>query len=144
LLHLAGFGHYSPKTPNGSFRHVAGLAIGIVSGSAGVNGDILTNIVMALSGLPMHKSIGRAAAVGVIVSVPATIIAALGSKPQSAGDLGSISLSMWACIAPARAVAPWFGAQLAQLIAADSLSRIFAAALTITGFVMLYSSVGWP
>ena len=29
---------------------------------------ILTNIVMTLSGLPMHKSIGRAAAAGVVVA----------------------------------------------------------------------------
>jgi uncharacterized membrane protein YfcA len=144
---FAAPGRFRPvfaEAPNGSFRHVAGLAIGVVSGFAGVGGGILTNIVMAFSGLPMHKSIGRAAAVGVIVSVPATIVAALGSTTQSAGDLGAISLSMWACIAPAQAVAAWFGAQLAQRIAAESLSRIFAAALTGTGLVMLYSSVGWP
>jgi uncharacterized membrane protein YfcA len=132
------------ESPNCSFRHVAGLGIGIISGFAGVGGGILTNIVMALSGLPMHKSIGRAAAAGVVVSVPATIVAALGSTTQYAGDLGSINLSMWACIAPAQAVAAWFGAQLAQRIGADSLSRIFAAALTVTGFVMLRSSIGWP
>jgi uncharacterized protein len=132
------------ESPNGSFRHAAGLSIGLVSGLAGVGGGILTNIVMALSGIPMHKSIGRAAAVGVVVSLPATIIAALASTTQHIGDLGTINLSMWACIAPAQAVAAWFGTQLAQQMAADSLSRIFAVALAATGFIMLRSSVGWP
>jgi uncharacterized protein len=144
---FAAPGRFRPlltEPPNGNFRHVAGLGIGLVSGFAGVGGGILTNIVLALSGLPMHKSIGRAAAVGVVVSVPATIIAMFGSTTQHAGDIGSINLSMWACIAPAQAVAAWFGAQLAQRIAADNLSRIFAAALTATGFVMLHSSLGWP
>jgi hypothetical protein len=109
----------------------AGLGIGLVSGFARVGGGILTNIILALSELPMHKSIGRAAAVGVVVSVPATIVAAFGPTAQQAGDLGSIHLSIWACIAPAQAVAPCFGAQFAQRIAGDSLSRIFAAALGI-------------
>jgi uncharacterized membrane protein YfcA len=51
---------------------------------------------------------------------------------------------LWACIAPAQAVAAWFGAQLAQRIAADNLSRVFAGALVVTGVVMLYSGFGWP
>jgi uncharacterized membrane protein YfcA len=144
---FAAPGRFQPllaEPPNGTFRHCAGLAIGVVSGFAGVGGGIMTNIVLALSGLPIHKSIGRAAAVGVVVSVPATLIAVLGSTSQHAGEIGLINLSMWACIAPAQAVAAWFGAQLAQRMAADHLSRIFAAALAATGFVMLHSSVGWP
>jgi uncharacterized membrane protein YfcA len=133
-----------PEPPNGSFRHVAGLCIGLVSGLAGVGGGILTNMVMALTGLPMHKSIGRAAAVGVVVSVPATVIAAFAAAPDHGGNLGSINLSMWACIAPVQAVAAWFGAQLAQRVGADSLSRVFAGALAVTGMIMLHSSFGWP
>src|SRR3954452_11808403 len=53
-----------PEPPNGNFRRVAGLGIGLVSGFAGVGGGIMTNVVMVVSGVPMHKSIGRAAAVG--------------------------------------------------------------------------------
>jgi uncharacterized membrane protein YfcA len=130
------------QPPNGNLRHLAGLGIGLVSGFAGVGGGIMTNVVMVLSGVPMHKSIGRAAAVGVVVSLPATIVAAFGSTPAEAGNLGSINLSMWACIAPAQAVAAWFGARMAQHVAADNLSRLFAGALAATGIVMLRSSLG--
>jgi uncharacterized membrane protein YfcA len=132
------------QPPNGNFRRLAGFGIGLVSGFAGVGGGILTNVVMMVSGVPVHKSIGRAAAVGVVVSLPATIVAAFGSAPAEAGNLGSINLSMWACIAPAQAVAAWFGARLAQRVAADNLSRVFAGALAVTGIVMLRSSLGWP
>ena len=132
------------QPPNGNFRRVAGLGIGLVSGFAGVGGGILTNVVMVLSGVPMHKSIGRAAAVGVVVGLPATLVAAFASTESQAADIGSINLSMWACIAPAQAVAAWFGARLAQRIAADNLSRVFACALALTGVVMLRSSIGWP
>jgi uncharacterized membrane protein YfcA len=103
----------------------------------------MTNVVMVLSGVPMHKSIGRAAAVGVVVGLPGTLVAAFATAPAQAADLGSINLSMWACIAPAQAVAAWFGARLAQRVAADNLSRVFAGALAVTGVIMLRSSL-WP
>ena len=146
-VRFAAPGRFRPvfeQPPNGNFRRVAGLGIGLVSGFAGVGGGILTNVVMVLSGVPMHKSIGRAAAVGVVVGLPATLVAAFASVPSQAADIGSINLSMWACIAPAQAVAAWFGARLAQHIAADNLSRVFAGALALTGVVMLRSSLGWP
>jgi len=123
---------------------VSGAGAGLLAGLIGIGGGIMTNIVMVLSGVPMHKSIGRAAAVGVLVGLPGTAIAAFASAPSQAADLGSINLSLWACIAPAQAVAAWFGARLAQRIAAENLSRVFACALAATGAVMLRSSFGWP
>ena len=101
------------RPPGGAFRQIAGIGIGVSSGFAGIGGGILTNIVMTLSGLPMHKSIGRAAAAGVVVSVPATLAAALATKSNHPFEIGSIDLTMWACIAPAQAIAAWFGARLA-------------------------------
>jgi uncharacterized membrane protein YfcA len=130
------------QPPNGIFRHVAGVGIGLVSGLAGVGGGILTNIVMAFSGISMHRSVGRAAAVGVVVSVPATLIAILHTSSPQSGQLGDINLSIWACIAPSQAIAAWFGAQLTSRISADHLSRVFALALATTGAAMLRSSLG--
>lgn len=127
------------QPPGGKFRHTAAAVIGITSGFAGIGGGILTNIVMTLSGLPMHKSIGRAAAAGIVVSLPATLAAALASKSHHSFEVGSIDLTMWACIAPAQAVAAWLGARLAPLISATHLSRVFAGALSATGVTMLYS-----
>ena len=129
------------RTPGGRFPTVAGAAIGLSSGLAGVGGGILTNIFMTLTGMPMHKSIGRAAAAGVVVSLPATLVAAFASGGSAPTQLGSIDLAVWASVAPAQALAAWFGARLAQRIAADNLSRIMAVALLATGIVMLHSSV---
>jgi uncharacterized membrane protein YfcA len=129
------------RPPGGAFRHLAAAGIGLSSGFAGVGGGILTNIVMTLSGLPMHKSIGRAAAAGVVVSVPATIAAALASKANHPMELGSIDITMWACIAPAQAAAAWLGARVAPVVSAEHLSRIFATALSVTGAIMLRSSL---
>jgi uncharacterized membrane protein YfcA len=129
------------KPPNRRACHAAGVGIGLVSGFAGVGGGILTNIVMTLCGMPMHKSIGRAAAAGVVVSIPATIVAILASDSLLGTHASGINWPIWMCIAPAQAAAAWAGAQLAQRIAGDQLSRIFAGALAVTGIVMLRSSL---
>jgi len=129
------------QPPDGAFRQVAGVFVGACSGFAGIGGGILTNIVMTLSGLPMHKSIGRAAAVGIVVSVPATLTAAFASHAAQPLEIGAIDLPMWAAIAPAQALAAWFGARLAPHLSAANLSRIFAGALAVTGAAMLQSSM---
>ncbi len=129
------------RPPSGTFRYMVSTGVGLSSGFAGIGGGILTNIIMTLSGMPMHKSIGRAAAVGVVVSIPATVAAALASKARYPMELGSIDLTMWACIAPAQAVAAWLGARLAPILSADFLSRVFAAALSATGIAMLQSAL---
>jgi uncharacterized protein len=125
--------------PGGAFRAFSGLGIGVVSGFAGIGGGILTNIVMTISGLPMHKSIGRAAATGVIVSIPATLAAATATGAQDATAIGSIDVAIWICIAPAQAAGAWFGARLAPHIDGDILSRLLAVTLFGTGASMLYS-----
>jgi uncharacterized membrane protein YfcA len=126
--------------PGGTVCQLAGAGIGLCSGLAGVGGGILTNIAMSLTGVTMHRSIGRAAAVGVVVSVPATIVAALGPGPHGATDLGSIDVAIWACIAPTQAVTAWFGARLARHLSAGNLSRVMGAALLVTGAAMLRSA----
>jgi uncharacterized membrane protein YfcA len=136
------FGPIAEQPPAGSLRNIAGAAIGLFSGLAGVGGGILTNIVMGLSGMPIHKSIGRAAAAGVVVSLPATIVAALASGTVTPSRLGCIDVAVWASIAPAQAGAAWVGARLAQRLDAADLSRVMAVALLTTGVVMLHSSIG--
>jgi uncharacterized membrane protein YfcA len=146
-VRFAAPGRFRPavsRPPNGKGQHLAGVSIGLISGFAGVGGGIMTNIVMSLCGISMHKSIGRAAAVGVVVGAPATIVAAL-APYQHMGNgllqLGSISLTIWVFIAPVQALGAWGGAMLARYTPADTLSRVFAAALVATGFMMLKSSL---
>jgi uncharacterized protein len=137
----ARFHPITAKPPGGWFRQAAALAIGTTSGLAGLGGGILTNVVMTLSGLPMHKSIGRAAAAGIVVSIPATFAAAFASKAQHATEIGSIDLAVLVCIAPAQAAGAWIGAGLAQRVSGEQLSRVLAIALIATGSTMLRSSI---
>lgn len=135
------FAAVADTPPTGHFRSLAGGTIGLCSGLAGVGGGIMTNIVMSLSGIPMHKSVGRAASVGVVVALPATIVAALAPGAESSAELGSINLAIWASIAPTQAAAAWLGVWIAQRTAAADLSRVMAAVLLLTGFTMLRASL---
>ena len=135
------FGSMMDQPTTRAFHSVAGATIGLCSGLAGVGGGILTNIVMTVTGMPMRRSIGRAAAAGVVVSLPATFVAAFASAASAPLQLGSIDIVVWLAIAPAQALTAWFGARLAQSIAAENLSRIMAVTLLATGAVMLRSSV---
>jgi uncharacterized protein len=137
-------GRFAPlaeRPPAGTLRSLASATIGLFSGLAGVGGGILTNIVMTVSGVPMHKSVGRAASVGVVVGLPATIVAALAPGAHSAAELGSINLAVWASIGPAQAGAAWLGVRLAQRLAAPDLSRVMAVLLLMTGSTMLRASL---
>jgi hypothetical protein len=72
--------------------------------------------------------ISTLAAAGVVGSLPATLVAAFASGGSAPTQLGSIDLAVWASVSPAQALAAWFGARLAQRVAADNLSRIMAVA----------------
>ena len=135
------FGPLLDRPPGGPFPMASGAVIGAVSGFAGVGGGILTNIVMTVSGMPIHKSIGRAAAAGIVVGIPATIVAALASEALNATAIGSIDVAIWLCIAPAQSAGAWFGAKMAAGISAAMLSRLMAVNLAATGAAMLYSSL---
>ena len=99
---------------------------------------------MTLSGLPMHKSVGRAAATGIVVSIPATVVAAMATHSSNPTQLGSIDLAIWLCIAPAQATAAWLGASIAARASALlQLGPLLPVVLIITGVAMLRSAI-WP
>ena len=56
------FGPVTERPPANTLRNTGGAAIDLFSGQAGVGGGILANIFMSLSGMPMNKIIGPAAA----------------------------------------------------------------------------------
>ena len=90
--------------------------------------------------MSIHKSIGRAAAAGVVVGFPATIVGALASGSLTPTRLGCIDVAVWHLSRQPK-LGCWIGARLAQRLTAADLSRVMAAALLITGIVMLHSSM---
>jgi uncharacterized membrane protein YfcA len=129
------------QPPRGPARAgIAGL-IGAISAMMGIGGGTLTVPTLVLSSVPVHRAVGTAAAVGLIIAVPGAIgfiIAGWGAAGLPWGSLGYVSVLGFAVIVPTTvAVAP-LGARLAHAIDKVLLRRLFALFLAITALRMFY------
>jgi uncharacterized membrane protein YfcA len=89
---------------------------------------------------PAHRAVGTAAAVGLIISLPAVItMLVIGVTPSDApiGTFGLVNVVGFICIVPLTVLFAPIGANLANKIDATKLKKIFAAVLMITGLRML-------
>ncbi len=132
----------SGGVPRGAARIVSGSLIGAISAMMGIGGGTLGVPFMSTVGMPVHRAVGTAAAVGFIVAVPATIgfmIAGWGEKALPHLSVGFVNLLGVALITPlSTTAAPW-GARLAHSLSSVALRRFFALFLLITAVRMYWS-----
>jgi len=115
-------------------------SIGLFSSLVGIGGGTLTVPMLTFCNYPAHKAIGTAAAVGLIISLPAAIIMLLvGQTPVDAplGTFGLVNLVGFICIVPLTVFFAPIGASLANKLDAQKLKKVFAVVLMITGIRML-------
>lgn len=109
-----------------------GYAIGVVCGLVSAGGAFLTIPFMLFCGVPMHRAIGTAAAIGLPVALVGTIGYVMGGwrvdgLPASA--LGFVYLpALAALVAASVLTAPW-GARKAHALPVATLRRVFACLL---------------
>ncbi|WP_425596917.1 sulfite exporter TauE/SafE family protein [Shewanella japonica] len=119
---------------------VMGTSIGFFSSMVGIGGGTISVPLLTLYNYPAHKAVGTAAAIGLIISLPAALtMLVLGSTPSDAptGTLGLVNLVGFICIVPLTVLFAPVGAILAVKLDARKLKRIFAVVLLITGLRML-------
>ncbi|GAC27508.1 sulfite exporter TauE/SafE family protein [Brumicola pallidula] len=115
-------------------------SVGLFSSLVGIGGGTLTVPMLTFCNYPAHKAIGTAAAVGLIISLPAAIIMLLvGQTPVDAplGTFGLVNLVGFICIVPLTVFFAPIGASLANKLDAQKLKKVFAVVLMITGIRML-------
>lgn len=126
----------------GSFgRGVIGYFIGFFSSMVGIGGGTLTVPTLTFCNYPAHKAVGTAAAVGLVISLPAAITMLLiGSSPADApfATVGLVNLVGFIFIVPLTVLFAPVGAGLANRLDAAKLKKVFAIVLIITGLRMLY------
>ena len=118
---------------------MAGL-IGLFSSMVGIGGGTLTVPTLTFCNYPAHRAVGTAAAVGLIISLPAALMLSLaGTAPTDAppGTYGLVNWIGFACIVPLTVLFAPLGAALAAKLDAAVLKKIFAVILIITGLRML-------
>ncbi|WP_019021754.1 sulfite exporter TauE/SafE family protein [Thioalkalivibrio sp. ALE23] len=119
-----------------------GGLIGAVSALIGIGGGTLTTPFLVSQGLELRRAIGSAAALGVPISIGATLVFAL---PQwTAGDpatpewsLGYLYLPATAGVVAGTAISVRAGVWLAHHLPVAVLRRGFAGVLILAGLLML-------
>jgi len=126
--------------PGRTGQTAMGTSIGFFSAMVGIGGGTISVPLLTLYSYPAHKAVGTAAAIGLIISLPAALtMLLLGSTPEDApaGTFGLINLVGFLCIVPLTVLFAPVGAALAASLDASKLKKAFAVVLLITGVRML-------
>ena len=126
--------------PSRAGQSVMATCIGLFSSMVGIGGGTLTVPTLTFCNYPAHKAVGTAAAVGLIISLPAALtLLFVGTTPADApfATYGYVNLLGFACIVPLTVLFAPVGATIANKLDAGLLKKIFAVVLIITGLRML-------
>jgi uncharacterized protein len=142
-LHM-GFGkdewRIADKLPGRVAQAVIGFGIACISVMMGIGGGTFGVPILTLFGYPIHRAVGTAAAVGIIIAAVGGlgfILSGLGVNGRPPFSLGYASLIGVALIIPATLLsAPW-GVALANILSRFWLRRAFALFLGITSVRMI-------
>ncbi|MDO6610661.1 sulfite exporter TauE/SafE family protein [Shewanella sp. 1_MG-2023] len=128
------------QLPGKAGQTMMGTSIGFFSSMVGIGGGTISMPLLTLFNYPAHKAVGTAAAIGLIISLPAALtMLILGSTPSDApaGTLGLVNLFGFMCIVPLTVLFAPVGASLGAKLDAAKLKKIFALVLLFTGLRML-------
>jgi uncharacterized membrane protein YfcA len=146
-LHMA-FGkpgwRLSDALPVAGAQRLMATAIAGVSVMMGIGGGTFTVPVLTLFGYPIHRAVGTAAAIGVVIAIPGAIgfiLGGLGEPGRPLGSLGYASLVGAAALIPTTVLAAPWGAALAHRLDPTWLRRAFALFLGATGMRMAISLI---
>ena len=118
-------------------------AIGTLSSMMGIGGGTFSVMTLTLFNQPIHRAIGTAALLGLVISLPGTIgfiISGWNDVRVPPGSLGYVSLIGFALIAPTTVICAPIGARIAHSFSAKRLSMSFGVFLVIVAARLFYKS----
>lgn len=131
----------SDHVPGQPWAAGAGGIIGGLSTLIGIGGATLSVPFMSMCNVAMHKAVGTASALGLVISIPATLGFILigwdvaGRPPLS---LGYVNFAAWAIIIPVSILAAPWGVHVAHKVSVGRLRRIFAVFMFLVAGRMLW------
>jgi uncharacterized membrane protein YfcA len=106
--------------------HCAG--VGFVSSLMGIGGGAISNMVLTLHGMPIHRAVSTSAGVGVLIAVPGTLgqtLAGWGTPGLPPDVLGFVSLATFVFTMPASLATARLGVGLAHRHSWRQLELVF-------------------
>lgn len=132
--------------PRGVFGAVIGGLIGLFSSLMGIGGATFSVPVMTLYGMPMHRAVGTAAVLGLVISLPATLgymVGGWGHPGLPPWSLGYVNLAGVLVIAPAAMAMAPVGVAVAHKLSHRRLSLLFGLFLFIAAGRMALPLLGY-
>jgi uncharacterized membrane protein YfcA len=131
--------------PRGPLMPVIPAAIGCLSSMMGIGGGTFSVMTLTLFNQAIHRAVGTAALLGLVISLPGTIgfvIAGWNDVRVPPGSLGYVNLLGFALIAPATVLTAPIGARIAHSFSQKKLSMLFGAFLVVAAARMFYGAFG--
>lgn len=105
-----------------------GAVIGLASALMGIGGGAITNLLLTLHGVPIHRAISTAAGVGVLIAIPGTIgymWAGSGRAGLPIDAIGFVSWLTFALTVPTTLLTTRIGVGLAHRLSRRALETAF-------------------
>ncbi len=132
------------EVPRGPLVPVISAAIGCLSSMMGIGGGTFSVMALTLFNQPIHRAVGTAALLGLVISVPGTVgfvVAGWNDARVPPGSLGYVSLIGFALIAPATVLTAPIGAKIAHSFSEKRLSKLFGAFLVAAAGRLFYGAL---
>jgi len=130
----------TPGVPRGPAMIPVPTLIGLISSMMGIGGGSLSVPVMTAFGEPIHRAVGTAALIGLLIAIPGTLgfmLTGYGNPLLPTGSIGYVNLFGLALIAPTTVLAAPLGARLAHALNKRHLSLLFGGFLLIVAIRMM-------
>jgi uncharacterized membrane protein YfcA len=143
LLLLPESRNLTDDVPRGPLVAAIPTAIGCLSSMMGIGGGTFSVMTLTLFNQPIHRAVGTAALIGLVISLPGTIgfiIAGWSDARVPPGSLGYVSMVGFALIAPATVLTAPIGARIAHSFSEKKLNMMFGAFLIVAAVRMFYGA----
>lgn len=121
--------------PGRRLMNAYGILVGLCSSLTGVSGGSISNMMLMLHSIPIHKAVAVSAGIGVPITIAGTIGYVLAGLPHASQlpplSLGFVSVIGFAVMAPVSSLTASFGARLAHALRARHLEIAFGLYLLL-------------
>lgn len=125
--------------PSLPFQSLAGSVIGFLSTLIGIGGATLSVPYMSLHGIQMHRAVGSASALGLVIAIPAAfgfMLIGIGDPHLPPLSIGYVNVLAWLCIIPVSVLVAPLGAGVAHRVSVPVLRKVFAVFMVFVALNM--------
>ena len=132
----------SDGLPGKPILRTYGTGVGLVSALMGIGGGAVSNLILTLHNVPIHRAVSTSAGVGVLIAIPGTLgymAAGWGRTDLPVDAIGFVSLATFALTIPTSLLTTRFGVALAHRLSRRKLELLFGLFLAAVCLRFLFA-----